>query len=99
MAKTDYSKYAKLSPFELKDALIQLASSKADLTMLNAGRGNPNFLATLPRRAFLRLGLLQSQKPNFPIPICRQAWAVCRKSRELKGVSRDFSLTMATSPG
>lgn len=57
MAKTDYSKYAKLSPFELKDALIQLASSKADLTMLNAGRGNPNFLATLPRRAFLRLGL------------------------------------------
>jgi len=24
--------------------------------MLNAGRGNPNFLATLPRRAFLRLG-------------------------------------------
>jgi len=57
MAKTDYSKYAKLSPFELKDALIQLASSKTDLTMLNAGRGNPNFLATLPRRAFLRLGL------------------------------------------
>jgi len=57
MAKNDYSKYAKLSPFELKDALINLASSKANHTMLNAGRGNPNFLATLPRRAFLRLGL------------------------------------------
>ncbi|NNU59932.1 bifunctional aspartate transaminase/aspartate 4-decarboxylase [Ochrobactrum soli] len=57
MAKNEYSKYAKLSPFELKDALIELASSKANHAMLNAGRGNPNFLATLPRRAFLRLGL------------------------------------------
>ncbi|QKJ85191.1 aspartate 4-decarboxylase [Paramixta manurensis] len=52
-----YEKYAALSPFELKDALIELASSKADRLMLNAGRGNPNFLATLPRRAFWRLGL------------------------------------------
>lgn len=57
MAKNEYSKYAKLSPFELKDALIELASSKANHAMLNAGRGNPNFLATIPRRAFLRLGL------------------------------------------
>lgn len=54
---TDYSKYAKLSPFELKDELIKLASGKANRLMLNAGRGNPNFLATLPRRAFFRLGL------------------------------------------
>lgn len=45
-----------LSPFELKDQLIALASSDADRLMLNAGRGNPNFLATLPRRAFLSLG-------------------------------------------
>ena len=49
---TDYSQYAKLSPFELKDELIKLASGKANRMMLNAGRGNPNFLATLPRRAF-----------------------------------------------
>jgi aspartate 4-decarboxylase len=25
--------------------------------MLNAGRGNPNFVATLPRNAFFQLGL------------------------------------------
>ncbi|RAI60618.1 bifunctional aspartate transaminase/aspartate 4-decarboxylase [Roseicella frigidaeris] len=55
--KDDYAQYAKLSPFELKDELIKLASSKANRLMLNAGRGNPNFMATLPRRAFLRLGL------------------------------------------
>lgn len=53
----DYSKYAKLSPFELKDELIKLASGRENRLMLNAGRGNPNFLATLPRRAFFRLGL------------------------------------------
>ena len=56
MPEQDYSEYADLSPFELKDKLIALAQSGADRMMLNAGRGNPNFLATLPRRAFLRLG-------------------------------------------
>jgi aspartate 4-decarboxylase len=56
MSKTDYSGFEDLSPFELKDKLIEIASSSADRLMLNAGRGNPNFLATQPRRAFLRLG-------------------------------------------
>jgi aspartate 4-decarboxylase len=52
----DYQKFSKLSPFELKDQLITIASSDAQRLMLNAGRGNPNFLATLPRWAFLSLG-------------------------------------------
>ena len=56
MSDEDYSQYAGLSPFELKDKLIALAESDAERMMLNAGRGNPNFLATVPRRAFLRLG-------------------------------------------
>jgi aspartate 4-decarboxylase len=54
---TDYGRYTKLSPFELKDELIKLASADKNRVMLNAGRGNPNFLATLPRRAFFQLGL------------------------------------------
>ena len=49
-------KLALLSPFELKDALIQVAS-KSDRSMLNAGRGNPNFLATTPRHGFFQFGL------------------------------------------
>jgi aspartate 4-decarboxylase len=49
-------KLALLSPFELKDALIQTAQTQRDRLMLNAGRGNPNFLATLPRHGFLQLG-------------------------------------------
>ena len=56
MAEQDFHQYAHLSPFELKDSLIAIASSDAQRLMLNAGRGNPNFLATLPRWAFLSLG-------------------------------------------
>ncbi|WP_285294931.1 bifunctional aspartate transaminase/aspartate 4-decarboxylase [Aureimonas altamirensis] len=62
---TDYSQYAKLSPFELKDELIKLASGKANRMMLNAGRGNPNFLATLPRRAFFQLGLFAAAESEL----------------------------------
>jgi aspartate 4-decarboxylase len=52
---------ASLSPFELKDALIALAGGgaaerPANKSMLNAGRGNPNFLATVPRHGFWQLG-------------------------------------------
>ncbi|GLC95345.1 aminotransferase [Cupriavidus sp. TA19] len=57
MSKPDISKLASLSPFELKDELIKLASSDAERLMLNAGRGNPNFLATVPRHGFWQLGL------------------------------------------
>ncbi len=48
-----------LSPFELKDNLIKLASDEQKemaSTMLNAGRGNPNWTATVPREAFFTLG-------------------------------------------
>ena len=65
MGNIDYSKYAKLSPFELKDKLIELAQSRTDRLMLNAGRGNPNFLATLPRRAFFQLGLFSATESEF----------------------------------
>ena len=51
-----------LSPFELKDELIKAAGGgaverPANASMLNAGRGNPNFLATIPRHGFWQLGL------------------------------------------
>ena len=53
---------AALSPFELKDELIKAAGGgaverAANASMLNAGRGNPNFLATIPRHGFWQLGL------------------------------------------
>jgi len=51
--------YAALSPFEIKDFLIKAALRKADetsISFINAGRGNPNWIATVPRDAFFLLG-------------------------------------------
>ena len=52
-------KFENLSPFEIKDELIKLAKSTSKMTQsafLNAGRGNPNWVATRPREAFFLLG-------------------------------------------
>lgn len=51
-----------LSPFELKDSLISLASNPSAATMLNAGRGNPNWITTTPREAFFTLGTFALQE-------------------------------------
>jgi aspartate 4-decarboxylase len=51
--------YESLSPFEIKDFLAKAASRSAtasDVAYLNAGRGNPNWIATEPREAFFLLG-------------------------------------------
>src|SRR5947209_10202020 len=48
-----------LSPFEIKDELIKLAKKTSRTTQsafLNAGRGNPNWIATTPREGFFLLG-------------------------------------------
>ncbi|MGW4162675.1 bifunctional aspartate transaminase/aspartate 4-decarboxylase [Streptomyces sp. NPDC004788] len=82
MPKTTFSRdqirsFAQLSPFELKDEFITLARAtrpandgqkhKAQIQMLNAGRGNPNWTATGPREAFHALGY-------FAIAESRRVW-------------------------
>ncbi|MDE6308859.1 MAG: bifunctional aspartate transaminase/aspartate 4-decarboxylase [Muribaculaceae bacterium] len=50
---------AKMSPFEIKNTLIDLAkkdAKKSTRQFLNAGRGNPDWIATVPREAFFLLG-------------------------------------------
>ena len=52
-------KFEALSPFEIKNELISLAkkaSKTAQSAFLNAGRGNPNWIATTPRDGFFLLG-------------------------------------------
>ena len=48
--------YNEISPFEFKDILIDIAS-KSNRTVLDAGRGNPNWLSVIPREAFFIFGL------------------------------------------
>src|SRR4026207_945183 len=59
MEHLDYKQYEKLGPFEIKDFLAKVATKAAEdssLTYINAGRGNPNWVATEPREAFFLLG-------------------------------------------
>lgn len=52
--------YGKISPFEFKNRLIELANSENEKTariLLDAGRGNPNWTASTPREAFFTFGL------------------------------------------
>ena len=54
MDDLDLTKYEKLGPFEIKDFLAKVASKAAQeqsVSYLNAGRGNPNWIATEPREA------------------------------------------------
>jgi len=57
MKPSEEKRYEGLSPFELKNKLIKLAGSHEERMMLNAGRGNPNWVAVEPRSAFFQLGL------------------------------------------
>lgn len=56
----DYEKrLEKISPFEVKSTLIDMAEKDArqsTATFLNAGRGNPNWILSYPRKAFFLLG-------------------------------------------
>lgn len=51
--------YGKISPFELKDKLSSYAKEGVETgarTLLDAGRGNPNWTAATPRDAFFTFG-------------------------------------------
>lgn len=62
--------YGKISPFELKDKLINLAeeSNKSGThSLLDAGRGNPNWTSATPREAFFTFG-------HFAVQEARRVW-------------------------
>ena len=62
--------YGKISPFELKDKLINLAEDSrrgSAHSLLDAGRGNPNWIAATPREAFFTFG-------QFAVTESRRVW-------------------------
>jgi aspartate 4-decarboxylase len=62
--------YGKISPFELKDKLINLAAEATKSgaqSLLDAGRGNPNWIAATPREAFFTFG-------QFAVSESRSVW-------------------------
>jgi aspartate 4-decarboxylase len=86
----------KLSPFELKDKLIHLAgeaSRQGAQTMLNAGRGNPNWIATTPRNAFFTLG-------TFAVQESKRVWDEpdLGGMAEKSGIANRLSAFLAKNP-
>ncbi|WP_327711051.1 bifunctional aspartate transaminase/aspartate 4-decarboxylase [Streptomyces sp. NBC_00464] len=77
LSRAEIRSFAQLSPFELKDKFIAIAQSeqsdkpgqkgKTIRAMLNAGRGNPNWVATGPREAYHALGY-------FALAESRRVW-------------------------
>ncbi|MGW5352395.1 bifunctional aspartate transaminase/aspartate 4-decarboxylase [Streptomyces sp. NPDC004031] len=75
--RDEIKRYAQLSPFELKNVFIDIAQQAqgdqpghkdtSSVQMLNAGRGNPNWIATSPREAFYALGY-------FALTESRRVW-------------------------
>lgn len=62
--------YGQISPFEFKNKLIELATisnRKSTRTLLDAGRGNPNWVAATPREAFFTFG-------HFAVTESRHSW-------------------------
>ena len=62
--------YGKISPFEFKNQLIDLAETsqkKSTRALLDAGRGNPNWIASTPRDAFFTFGHFATQE-------AKQSW-------------------------
>ncbi|KEO82319.1 aspartate 4-decarboxylase [Tumebacillus flagellatus] len=61
--------FSAISPFEFKNKLIELAEGrkKCARALLDAGRGNPNWIASTPREAFFTLG-------QFAVQECRRVW-------------------------
>lgn len=100
-ARTEQKRLESLSPFELKDSLISLADEHQKSTaiqMINAGRGNPNWIAHKPREAFFLLG-------RFGIEEARRDWSefdVLGGMPQRAGIAqrlRSFLDTNADAPG
>ena len=70
LSRADEARLSHLSPFEVKARLLEIATASArrrHARMLDAGRGNPNWVATTPRSAFFLLG-------EFALTESRRVW-------------------------
>ena len=76
--------YGKISPFEFKNQLIDLAETsqkKSTRALLDAGRGNPNWIASTPRDAFFTFGHFATQE-------AKQSW--CHE--DLAGIPQKYGI-------
>ena len=91
MSNMEPEDLSELSPFELKNFLTDTAAKSGRL-LLNAGRGNPNFLATEPRHAFFQWG-------RFAMLESERSFSYMREGvggfPELKGIEERFEIFLS----
>ncbi|MFH1407116.1 MAG: bifunctional aspartate transaminase/aspartate 4-decarboxylase, partial [Candidatus Omnitrophota bacterium] len=87
MKISEEKRYEHLSPFELKNKLIQIAKSHHERVMLNAGRGNPNWIATTPRQGFFQLGLFAVEESLRTVDV-----PALGMTAEKQGIAKRFEL-------
>jgi len=94
MKSKEEKRYEELSPFELKNKLISMAQTHHERMMLNAGRGNPNWVAIEPREGFFQFGmfaLVESQRTPHRPGLGGPA--------QKDGISKRFEAYIATNSG
>jgi aspartate 4-decarboxylase len=99
MDRADLEKMSELSPFELKDTLVALASRHSERLMLNAGRGNPNFLSTVPRHGFFQLGLFAMREAERSFGDMREGVGGLPKPEGIAGRFEIFAQARQETPG
>jgi aspartate 4-decarboxylase len=90
-------KYETLSPFELKNKLIEMAGTNAEKEMLNAGRGNPNWVAVEPRQAFFQLGQFALEESNHNV--IREGFGGMPLRENIAQRFSDFLVDRESQPG
>ena len=88
----------KISPFELKNRLIEMADEsvkKMAHVMLNAGRGNPNWIATEAREAFFILGSFAIAESRRVMDMSEGIAGIPQK----EGIAQRFELWLKTHEG
>jgi aspartate 4-decarboxylase len=101
-SRAEMHRLAQLSPFELKGEFIALAQKhltegdqkeRAVTAMLNAGRGNPNWIAAAPREAFYALG-------HFSLSESRRVWTAdyLGGKPEMRGIADRFAAFCRAHP-
>ena len=88
----------KISPFELKNRLIEMADEsvkKMAHVMLNAGRGNPNWIATEAREAFFILGSFAIAESRRVMDMPEGIAGIPQK----EGIAQRFELWLKTHEG
>src|SRR5262245_20405091 len=101
MNELNLKQYEKLGPFEIKDFLAKVATKsaqEASISYLNAGRGNPNWVATEPREAFFLLGqfAITESKRVLDLP---PGVGGMPKARGIAGRLEEWLKTHADMPG